>query len=459
MRAHFSPIEVTLSTTHQSHQFQDDNITVKLERRPGCLVHMDVTISPLATQAAYEKAIKNVSKEVSVPGFRKGKAPRDMIVKNFSKYVESEWKELTLKTAFQDAIKLSKAYPFKEEIQKAHLGTISLEDGATMSYDFEAHPEIPSINPEELSIKMVERKPVTDKDIDTALENLRLQHAEWHDITDRSAAEGDYVDIDIDAVEEPVRNICKSSRFQIASGKMGEWMRNLLIGMSPGESAEKMSEKEEDESECQQCIEGEEADHEHHHFKPTLCRITLHAIKKATLPALDDDFSKKFNIESIEKLKERVVEDLNKQADEEHSNSLRARMEQAIMQKYAFDVPASLVKEQVKERRAEIIQELTQQGVNESILDAEAKKVALQVASRLTRDFCLFFLAQKVMQENHIEVKEDELMQELMRQMWLNQSGQSIIHPSMDASEVRSRLIASLTVNKAIDFLIDKCKK
>lgn len=421
---------------------------------------MDVAISPLAAQAAYQKAIKMVSKEVSVPGFRKGKAPQDMIIKNFGTHVDREWREIALQTALHDACRLTKIFPFKENsVKNGSLKSISLQDGATMSYVYEAFPEIPSVNPQELTIKTVARKPVTDKDIATALENLRLQHAEWHDINDRPASERDYVDIDIDTVEEPVRSICKNTRFQIEEGKMGEWMRQLLIGMSPGQSGEKMSEREDTESECKQCEEGEEHHHEHDHFKPTMCRITLNAIKKPTLPDIDNEFAKKFNIDSLEKLKERIADDLNKQADEEYTNALRGKMERAILDKYNFDVPSSLVKEQMKDRAGDIIQELQHQGVNEKLLETEAEKVAHQVSNRLSRDFCLYFLAQKVIEDNKIQIAQEELMQELMRQMWLQQSGQSIINSSMEANEVRSRLYASVMVNKAIDFLIENSNK
>lgn len=448
-------------STHQQ-QFQNDNVSVMLSREPGCRVRMEVAISPLAAKAAYEKATKVVGKEVSVPGFRKGKAPSEMIRKNFGKHVDQEWRDVVLNSAFRDAIELTKIYPFTEKsVNKANLKTISLQDGATVSYEYEAHPEIPNVDPKECAIKVIERKPVTDKDVNQTIENLRLQKAEWQEITARPAEEGDYVDITIDAIEEPVRNICKNMRFELAAGKMGDWMRQLLIGMSPGESGEKMSEKEsghdEHDEHCTECESGD-PHHHHEHFKPTLCRITLHNILKPTLPELDDELAKKFGINTLEELKTRVANDLNKNTEEEHQNTQRALMEKALFNKYRFDVPYSLVAGQLQEREAEITSELISQGVNEDILDQEVKNVQRNVAERLLRDYCLYFLAQKIANDNNIQINQDELMQELMRQLWLQQSGQSIINANMDAKEVRSRLYASLLVNKALDFLIEHSK-
>jgi trigger factor len=94
-------VRFTLSSAQT--QFQNENMTVDLKRDPGCLIRLDISLSPLATQAAYQKALKTVNKEVSIPGFRKGKAPQTLILKNYSQHVDREWRELLLNTAFGEA--------------------------------------------------------------------------------------------------------------------------------------------------------------------------------------------------------------------------------------------------------------------------------------------------------------------------------------------------------------------
>lgn len=100
--------------TESKQEFSNDNLKITMERKPGCSISLDVTISPQATEASYRKAIKLVNKEVSLPGFRKGKAPEAMIVQHYAKYVDQEWKDLIVKTSFKDTLDLTKTYPINE---------------------------------------------------------------------------------------------------------------------------------------------------------------------------------------------------------------------------------------------------------------------------------------------------------------------------------------------------------
>lgn len=70
--------------------FQNENISMTLTREPFCRVHLDVIVTPKAVKASHHQAMRNINKEVSVPGFRKGKAPESMVLKNFGSHVEKE---------------------------------------------------------------------------------------------------------------------------------------------------------------------------------------------------------------------------------------------------------------------------------------------------------------------------------------------------------------------------------
>src|SRR5262249_7600353 len=155
----------------------------------------------------------------------------------------------------------------------------------------------------DLKLHPVKLQEVTQKHIDETIENIRLHHAEWETISDRPVQEGDFVNLDIDAIEEPGFNICKDTSFEVKEGKMGAWMRKLIIGLNVNESAEGISEKEKTntETECEECVHNLEAQD----FKPTHCRLTVKTIKKAILPALDEALAKKVGCDSVEQLRER----------------------------------------------------------------------------------------------------------------------------------------------------------
>jgi len=441
--------------SNQQSTFQNDQISVKLERRAGCKIHLEITVSPQATKASYQKALKNVSKEVSIPGFRKGKAPTDLLKKNFEKHIDKEWKELLLDTAMHEAFELTKIYPFNRQVHSALINSASLENGASITIDYEAAPAVPRIEAEALSIPPIKRKSVAQKDIELVLEDLQLQQAEWNDIVDRPAQEGDFAFLDIETVGENPRTICKNSRFAISPGKMGDWMRKLVIGMTPGQSVEGMSEKEEEDEECEECEHGTHEPHTHD-FVPTLCHITLLSLKNAVLPSLDDELAKKFGAENVDDLKIKVEKTLNNRADEELKNAQRYLMEKALLDRYPFELPQSLLHEEIAPRREALKEDLRSRGFSDDKMGVEIQKMEAYLAQKLDQDFRLFFLTQRATDEFKIEVSQDEVTMELMRQMWLQQMGQNTIDTTKDPKEIQSRLKLHLQALKTLDYLIAK---
>ena len=441
-----------MSQTH----FQNENILVNVSRNPGCRIRLEIKVAPIAADAAYKKALKNINKEVTVPGFRKGKAPDSHIIKNYGKHIDREWKDITLNTAFQEALKLTNIYPYTQKsVYRAEVKQLSLEEGGLLEVEYESAPEIPTVDVEAVKIHPAEREAVSEKEIDDTIEQARLMKTKWIPVVDRGVEEGDYVDLDIVSLEEPPQTFCENTRFEVAKGKMGDWMRKLIIGLTPGQSAEGMSEKEE----CKGCNEG----HEHHtheeQFKPTQCKITVRGISKTTLPELNDEFAKAVGCQTVAELREKVIEDLNKRADNEVQEANRRLIEKELLEKYPFEIPFSLVKGQMDERKSEIIEELKEGKLDDKSLKEQTENIGKEVEYRLMRDFKVYFLAQKIAQENKIQISQQDLMNELMHQMVLKSYGQSFINDNMPSEEVHARLYSVVLVNKALDFLIEKSTK
>lgn len=406
-----------------------------------------MTATPLATQAAYEQAVKLINKEVSLPGFRKGKAPAATIIKQFSSAIDKEWRDILLNTAFHELLKLTETYPFtKNSVKNASIKSISKEDGAVLSVSYECSPNIPAIDPAAISINVEELKPVTEDEMAEAIKNFQLMHATWQEVTDRPAAEGDYIYIDVKTVEEPQEEIYKDQKVELKQGRLDDWLRRLLLGMNTGESREGVSEPSPATAESEQQPA----------FVPTRFNVTLKKIETPVLPAVDEELAKLFGKETVEEFKESVENLLNKQAKEAHQQDVRHRFENALLDQYVFDVPGSLVAEDLKARKDAIAAELKEHG-----MQGEALKMALAHAQngleeKVARDLRMLFITQEVARLNKIGVEQEEIMQEFMQQMYLSGSGRSIIHKGMEPAEVRSKLHITILMNKVLDLLLQR---
>jgi trigger factor len=408
------------------------------------MVHLDVAVSPAGVQAAHSKAIKTVNKEISIPGFRKGKAPESLVVQQFGKYVKQEWHQILINTAFNEFLEKTKLYPLtttQKSIKRAEVKNADMNNGAQLVLEYEGKPEVPAIDLSHLVLKGVKREAITADDVNDTIHQIQLHHAEWTPVTDRPVQEGDFVDLTIDALESPPRNICTQMHFEVAPGKMATWMRNLIIGHNAHDTVEGTSEKE--------------AGQEIPDFIPTQCRIVINNIKTAVLPPLDNELAKKVGLNNIDDLPSRVEADLNRKADAEVKEQLRAQAEDIILKNYPFEIPRSLIEKQHKEVMDQKVREMSKNEESPEKMVETVKKLESEINEELERAYRLFFISRKLADENQIQVYENEVMNEMMRQLRLP-PGQGIIDLSMNPEDAKSKLYVNVLSQKVLDFLVSK---
>lgn len=421
--------------------FENEHLNVSVTKAPGCRVTLEIKVSPLASEAAYQKAIKKINKEVSLPGFRKGKAPAKMVEDSYGKYIFQEWQDIMVRSAFQDALELTNIYPLSEDsIEKPELKDATRKDGGKITISFESSPQIPDIDPKTITIKSVEKKEVSEEDIEDSIKNIQLHHASWDDVEDRGIEKGDYVDVDIEDAKNPGVFICKDTRFEASEGKMGDWMLKLVLDKKVGDTVDGVSERSED---LDPDIE----------FSPTECKITIKAIKTPTMPELNDELAQKVGAESVEDLREKLTSNLHSQAEEDVRYKLRQQVEESLAKNYPFEVPNTLVNREIQNRLNYLKFKMKNAGESEEAISAKTEELKNKIVDEVKQAFRLFFISRHVANSNNISVSQDELVRELMMQMY---SQSSPIDTSMDPEEVRSKVYVNLLSQKVKDFLIEQ---
>lgn len=433
-------------TDQPQENIKTEHLDVFVTRSPGCYLKLDITVSPEASQAAYAKAVKSVNKEISIPGFRKGKAPDAIVIQRFEPHIKKEWHDNLLNTAFSEFIGKTHLYPYSNQnsVKRAEVKSATKEDGCRLHIEYESRPTVPNVDVSAIQVDPVQAEPVNEKEIDETLHQIQLKLGTWNKVQDRPVQKGDFVDLDIEALDNPPRSICKDMRFEVAEGRMGQWMMKLIVGRNLNETVEGMSEKEESLT-----LENPED------FKPTLCRITIKAITTAELPPLDDELAKKVGLTKIDELRPKVEQDLQKRAEEERKDKLRAQVENQLLAQYDFDIPASLIAPQLKETVQHRVAELKKHENSKEHLQQMAKDIEQNTLQELNRAYRLYFLTRKIAEEHNIGVYENELMQEMFKQMMLPE-GQALVEKGMNTDEVRSKLFVNVLSKKVLDFLAEK---
>lgn len=411
-------------------EFKNENVSVKLERLPGSSVKLEVTVSALAAKAAYEKAIKSINKEIVIPGFRKGKAPSHVILEKFKSNINEEFNSILVNTAFQDAVQLVKVYPFFQNSVQPEIKKISSEDGAEIIYTFEARPDVPEIDATTLVLKNVIPSPVTTSQVEERIYELQLNQATWDEVTDRAVKEGDFAALDIESLDSGAA-VCKDQVFKITKDSIGGWLFDVLIGKNVNETFEAVSEKE-----CKQC---DDHDHNHVHpeeedFKPSNLKITVKSIKVPVLPEINLEFAKKLGSESIETLNSRIFSSLENNAKSHAQELLRNQLEKAILEKYKFDVPMSMLKD-------------------------EGRNLDEKTLATMMDSLRMYFITQTLAAKLDISVSQDEIMEEFMIQAYMTNRENSYINPKDDPKEINQQIKSQLIDRKIKDYLIERARK
>ena len=429
--------------SHQAQEIKTDNITASVQILPGCLVRADITTSPAAAKAAHSKAIKSINKEISIPGFRKGKAPEKLVEQQFGKHINKEWYDLLLNTSFNELVNKLRLFPFGAEgrgVKKAEVKSASLENGAHLFIEYESYPNIPEIDASTITLRDVKTHEITEADVDNAVHQLQLRFAEWNDVTDRPLKEGDFADLEIVDANDPSNIISDKLRFEVAEGKMGKWMRKLVIGHKVGDVVEGVSEQE----------ETSDVD-----FRPTQCRITIKSIKEAKLPEVNEELVKKVGLQSLEEFRPKVRKSLEIRAESDRAAELRAQVEESLLKNYPFDIPASLIDAERKEQLEKRVHQLSKNEVPVENMVEQVKKIEESLEQELQKSYRLYFITQNIARKLGVEVADNEIVQEIFGNYEAYSDG---LNTEKGFENARSRAYIDLLSRKVLDSLAKQAK-
>ena len=378
---------------------KNEDIEVKLHRLNNCKIRLDVKAAPHLLKKARKKAIKEVAKEVDVPGFRKGKAPEALIIKKYPSQLEEQWHREIAREVFGAVQKVMEVPPLSLHSQiNFDLKKHSLEEGAELSYNFETEPSIPKIDPKKFEPKKIKKYPVGEKEVNEAIRQIRFFHAQWKEITDRPIKEGDYIIIDLEAIEtDPPQKVFNNTRFEVSKNGMADWMKDLIIGARVGEILEGISTPDKDAKE-----------EEKKNFEPKKVRVTIKKIEEANLPELNDEFAKKVGSENIEKMKENITSMLKDQAKENEDKEMRAQANEFFIS-IDFELPSSLINAEKKHRIEEHMKDSKFKENWDKSSKEEKDNIEKSIEKNAIDSIRLFYITHQLIKDAKIEIKQEDI--------------------------------------------------
>ncbi|MEI6243333.1 MAG: trigger factor [Chlamydiota bacterium] len=420
-------------------EFRNEWVEVTLHHKPGCQIQLETKVFPPCIQKAKKEAIKKVSHEVKLPGFRQGKAPEEFILKNYGKEVEESTKKALGDVVFSEVYKLVKVRPLNNSSTIHYDLKNFTPEAADVVFSYEVEPEVPSIDVASFSLQKMEKPTIGEKEVQEAIRQMQFFYAEWKEITDRPIQEGDYLILDLESLETtPPTQVFSATRFEVSDKGMAKWMRDLVLGESSKAVIEGMSASDPSLTE-----------EEKKNFPPRRVKIVIQKIEEAKLPLIDEEFLKKVRVSSEEELQKMVKSILERQISDNEKKVKEDQVKHFVLQQATFELPKSLVEEERKHRFNQIMQdEEAKERYNN--LSKEGKEAADRDLLQQSKDAIYFFyLSRKLLEDAKIAFTQQEMEEAILP--YKNQK--------LSKDHMYGLAFARLVLIRAEDYLLELAEK
>lgn len=367
---------------------------------------LEIEISAEDFEAAIEKAYLKARKNIAMPGFRKGKAPRKLIEKEYGEQV-----------FFEDAVNLLYAPVVNGAVEESGLELvtrpevevteISKENGVKLKATCITKPEVEVKDYKGIEVEKVVN-PVTDEDINKQLDALREKNVTVETVDDRAAENGDDVVIDFEGFKDDVAfegGKAEDFTLSLGSGQFIPGFEDQIVGHNAGEDFD-INVTFPEEYQVKELAGA-----------PAVFKIKLKSISKKVMPELDDDMVKdSTEFDTVEEYKADVKKKLE-EANEKHADSeVEAKIFDKVIENMTAEIPQVMFDNRVNEMISELEQRLAPQGISldlymqytgqtiDTVKKAYAEQAEKQVKLRLALE--------KIAKLENIEVTEDELKAE-----------------------------------------------
>jgi trigger factor len=395
------------------------------------------------------RVARRYTRTVRIPGFRPGKAPE--------RVVRRRYREQILSDAVQDLIPRTLDEVLRERaldpIAEPDIRDVRIEEGQPLTFTA-AFEVLPPVDPIDYDTITLRRTPieVPDEAVDRAIERLRERHARIEPVEGRPAARGDLLTADVvrrirrrpggeaDGGEETLAD----ATIEIGAPANPPGFDAEVLGMEPGET--RTFEVTFPDTYGVETLAGATVEY----------AVTVKAIKQRVLPAVDDEFARDLEFDSIEALRARVAADLRRDAERAQAQELRSDLLRQLAARVSFDVPETLVKREMDRRLRTLAEDLIDHGIDPRQVNLDWQDLAERQREGSVSAVKATIVLDDVARREGIEVTPEELDAELAR--FARRAGRRVeeVRARLEAEGGLDRLVTGLRRDKTVEFLLSR---
>lgn len=328
----------------------------KMGKKDGNTGVLTIEVPAEEVNKALDQAFKKVVNQITVPGFRKGKVPRQIFEKRFG--VEALYQdalEIIVPEAYSKAVDETGIFPV-DYPEIGDLDSFEKDKDFTFTAKVTVKPEPKLGEYKGLEVKKLSTE-VTDEEVEEQIQNLLNRKAEYEIQEDKAIVEGDIAVIDFEGfIGDEAFEGGKGEDYplEIGSGQFIPGFEEQLVGLKAGESKDV------------QVTFPEEYHAEELAGKDATFKVTVKEVKTKVLPELNDEFVKEVDpeVESVEQLRNKLKEQLAEQKKNESESTLRDELVEKAAENAEIDIPEAMIHNEIHRMIDEFAQRLQMQGIS-----------------------------------------------------------------------------------------------
>ena len=427
-------------------------MSVQVENLEKNMAKLTIEVSAEDLEKALESAYQKQKKQISVPGFRKGKVPRAMIEKMYG-----------VDVFYEDAANALMQQNYAAAVDESGIDIVSrptvdvvqIEKGKPFIFTAEVavKPEVTLGKYMGVTVTKIDTS-VSDEEVDEALEKERNNNARTINVTDRPVAQGDTAVIDFEGFVDGVAfegGKGENHSLEIGSHTFIDTFEDQLVGKNVGDEVDVNVTFPEQYQAAD--LAG----------KPATFKVKINEIKAKELPELNDEFAQdvsEFN--TLEEYKEDLKKHLEVQKEDEAKRTKEDEAIQKIIDKSTMEIPEAMIKTQCENMVNEFAQRLAQSGLSMEqymqfsglTLDKLEEQVRPEAETRIKSSLVL----EQIAKDENIEVSEEEIDAEIEKMAKAYGMEADKLKEYMGDAEKES-MKRDISVTKAVDLVMENVKE
>lgn len=423
-------------------------VNVSVENLGPCKKLLRVEVPPDRVDAAFNEITSQYTRLAQLPGFRPGKAPKHLVVKNFEGKINEEARRKLFEESYREAAQQQKLRV---------IVTIGVEEqsfGRGLSYGFtvtlEHTPDFEIPNYKGLSATR-ETTQATDADVDRAMNILREQQVKWNDVQ-RPVQTGDVAVVNYTGSCEGKPITEHNATAKGLTEKQGMWMLVQENSFIPGFTEQLVGAKAGDKRTVKVTfpadfviseVSGKEGSFE----------VEVTGVKEKVLPEVTEEFAKQFGTEGVEQLKQGIRRDLQNEIDFRSKRAVRDQLLKALLGQVTFELPESVVSSETRQLVYNIVNENQQRGVAKEVIEAKKAEIFQNAQTSAQDRVKAAFILNRIAEVEKISITDKELTQRVLAMAQQNDMAPEKMVKVLQERNAIPEIQQDILTGKVLDFI------